>query len=127
MITSTTFSTVTNKLISLWIAVAALLILLGVNVYIYWDNQPETIYECDMTNMFDILSTEASAIDTTGYNRFDVELVIQPNTPEEASRIALNLMRAQYELVESTEEYAVFQFVTDGEPVIFIYLNSYIQ
>lgn len=117
----------TNKLISLWIAVAALLILLGINAYIYWDNQPETIYECDMTNMFDILSTEASAIDTTGYNRFDVELVIQPNTPEEASRIALNLMRAQYELIESTEEYAVFQFVTDGEPVIFIYLNSYIQ
>lgn len=117
----------TNRIISLWTAVAALLILLGVNIYVCKNRAVETIYECDMTNMFDILSTEASAIDTTGDNRFDVELVIQPNTPEEASRIALNLMRAQYELIESTEEYAVFQFVTDGEPVIFIYLNSYIQ
>jgi hypothetical protein len=118
---------VTNKLISLWVAVAALLILLGINVYVYWNNQPETIYECDMTNMFDILSTESSGMDTTGYNRFDVELVIQPNTPEESSRIALNLLRAQYEIVESTQEYAVFQFVNDGEPVIFVYLNSPIQ
>lgn len=117
----------TNKLISLWIAVAALLILLGVNVYVYWNNQPETIYECDMANMFDILSTEASAIDTTGYNRFDMELVIQPNTPEECRDIALCLLRAKYELVESTDEYAVFQFVTDGEPVIFVYLNSPLQ
>jgi hypothetical protein len=118
---------VTNKLISLWTAVAALLILLGVNIYVCKNRAVETIYECDMTNMFDILSTESSAIDTTGDNRFDVELVIQPNTPEESSKICLSLMRAQYELVESTKDYAVFQFVNDGEPVIFIYLNSYIQ
>jgi len=100
---------------------------LGVNVYVCKNRAVETIYECDMANMFDILSTEASAIDTTGYNRFDMELVIQPNTPEECRDIALCLLRAKYELIESTDEYAVFQFVTDGEPVIFVYLNSHIQ
>ena len=111
-----------KKLIALLVAVIILLLVaIG---YLY--SKPTTVnyVECDTFDLFELLASEVSQVDTLDSSNFVAELVLQPATDQLYTQVVLDLIRSKYDMIENSTEYSVFEYRVNGEATIYVYVNA---